>query len=190
MRVQIDGPDDIMRAYIILSEQLAAPKTQTLTEKIGEICKSCKRGPSTWVGVEPDTFLVCTHCAKVWDGEDVLGVRQFGGKAPRRELSESVYNMLEQWRMVRALVEDRPSHFTKSRWDYVTLCLCAFLDPRIGTYENVATYGAQRFPRRRWLWSPARARTAVMQARAELAKRGLRTGLLQAWKPRKGKNSA
>ncbi len=190
MRVHIDTPDDIMRAYIVLSEQLAAPRSPTLTEKIGEICKSCKRGPSMWSGTQPDQFLVCSHCARNWDGEDVMAVKQFGGKAPNRELSSSVLNMLEQWRMVRALIEDRPKHFTKSRWEYVTVCLCAYLDPRIGTYENVVVYGMRRFPRRRWQWSPARVRTAVMQARAELGKRGLRTGLLQGWGDPKRKKSA
>lgn len=189
MRVHIDGPDDIMRAYIVLSEQLGATKSPTLTETLGEICKACKGGPSGWVGMKLDETLVCLSCARDWIGEEVFGVKQFSGKAPPREMSASVLDMLEQWHMVRALIEDRPVQFTKSRWEYITLCLCAYLDPRIGTYDNVSVYGARRFPRRRWEWSPARVRTAVTQARAALGKRGVQTGLLQAWSSSKRRKS-
>ena len=182
MRITFEGPDDIMRAYVVLSEQLGAPRRAALTENLGELCKTCNGGPATWVGPKHAQVLVCTQCDREWEGEPLLALRQFSaGGSAQGELPPSVANMLEQWRMVRALVEDRPRHYTKSRWEYVTVCLCAYLDPRVGTYENVATYGARRFPRRAWEWSPARVRTAVAQARADLGKRGSRAGILQGW---------
>jgi hypothetical protein len=176
-----------MRAYIVLSEQLGAPRSQSITESVGEICKHCRSGPSTRVRSNPASDvekakhkLVCLNCARDWDGKEIYQLKQFQGKTPKRarEVSPSEAEMFEQWHLVRALVEDRPKAFTQKRWDYVTLCLVAFLDPRIGTYENVSVYGAQRFKRRQWIWTPARARTAVRDARNELEHRGRLAGLL------------
>lgn len=181
MIMTIRGPDDVMLAYLILGEQLGATRSQNITESIGEKCNLCKQGPSSRIVLSNGSSkLVCFSCGCDWDGEEIYALKEFN-KGARRvcAMSPRVESMMDEWSKVRWIIERRPRHYTRSRWDYCTFCLTAFLDHRVGTYENVAVFGKQQFPKKRsWIWSQARTRSAVRDARQVIQKRAIKSGLL------------
>lgn len=176
--------DTLARHYMSIGARIGTVPAVSLTRFEGQVCALCGGGPMTRRGYGPSVKTrrkyrdVCATCGESWLGEELHLPPQRG----RRGGVGSRDVMLDDWKRIRPIVENRPRRTDQNRWDFCVVSLLAFLEPTIGTYARAADAGRRRMPHE--YWSPARVRGAVQDARFVLQGRAERARVLVERAPR------